>query len=104
MLLSRQLASCRIFATRRTCRVRLPYKHYSQRAPRLEQPFDILFFGRDEFSCLVLQELHKAQGRYLAKLLSVCINVFVDVWEQLALVTQPDMKTGRRGSILSICG
>jgi hypothetical protein len=27
-------------------------------------PFDILFFGRDEFSCTVFRELHAAPGMY----------------------------------------
>ncbi|KAI0739117.1 Formyltransferase [Daedaleopsis nitida] len=49
-------------------------------------PFKVLFFGRDEFSCTVLQQL------LLAK----------DVWREIQVVTQPDTKTGRRGSKLSI--
>ncbi|PCH35390.1 Formyltransferase [Wolfiporia cocos MD-104 SS10] len=46
----------------------------------------ILFLGRDEFSCLVLEQLYRNK----------------DVWEELVIVTQPDVKTGRRGSKLSI--
>ncbi|KAI0676524.1 Formyltransferase [Trametes maxima] len=49
-------------------------------------PFKVLFFGRDEFSCGVLHQLLKAQ----------------DVWQDIQVVTQPDTKTGRRGSKLSI--
>ncbi|TBU22191.1 Formyltransferase [Dichomitus squalens] len=48
--------------------------------------FDILFFGRDEFSCLVLQQLLTAK----------------DVWQDIQIVTQPDTKVGRRGSKLSV--
>ncbi|KAK7680183.1 hypothetical protein QCA50_016692 [Cerrena zonata] len=48
--------------------------------------FDILFLGRDEFSCLVLQHLYDAH----------------DVWKTIRVVTQPDMKVGRRGSQLAI--
>ncbi|KZT01238.1 Formyltransferase [Laetiporus sulphureus 93-53] len=42
--------------------------------------------GRDEFSCLVLEQLYRAR----------------DVWTELLVVTQPDVKTGRRGSQLSV--
>ncbi|RDX47192.1 Formyltransferase [Lentinus brumalis] len=49
-------------------------------------PFKVLFFGRDEFSCLVLKELLGAK----------------DVWQNIQVVTLPDVKTGRRGSKLSI--
>ncbi|KAI0822920.1 Formyltransferase [Trametes gibbosa] len=48
--------------------------------------FKILFFGRDEFSCGVLQQVLQAK----------------DVWRDIQVVTQPDTKTGRRGSKLSI--
>ncbi|EPQ52095.1 Formyltransferase [Gloeophyllum trabeum ATCC 11539] len=51
-----------------------------------EEPFKVLFLGRDEFSCLVLEQLHKAK----------------DVWQELEIVTQPDEKVGRRGSQLSV--
>ncbi|CAL1699743.1 unnamed protein product [Somion occarium] len=50
------------------------------------QAFDILFLGRDEFSCLVLEELHHAP----------------DVWSTIQIATQPDMRVGRRGSKLAI--
>ncbi|KDQ58671.1 hypothetical protein JAAARDRAFT_128748 [Jaapia argillacea MUCL 33604] len=50
------------------------------------EPFKILFFGRDEFSCQVLRELYSAR----------------ELWQSIAVVTQPDEKTGRRGSQLSI--
>ncbi|PPQ96909.1 hypothetical protein CVT26_005895 [Gymnopilus dilepis] len=42
--------------------------------------------GRDEFSCLVLKELHAAQ----------------DVWKDITIATLPDVHVGRRGSVLSI--
>ncbi|KAG6897283.1 hypothetical protein C0992_002823 [Termitomyces sp. T32_za158] len=48
--------------------------------------FNILFMGRDEFSCLVFRELYAAR----------------DVWDNLIIATNPDEKTGRRGSQLSI--
>ncbi|EPS95268.1 hypothetical protein FOMPIDRAFT_1038584 [Fomitopsis schrenkii] len=48
--------------------------------------FKILYLGRDEFSCVVLEELHKA----------------TDVWQELAIVTTPDVKVGRRGSKLAV--
>ncbi|KAF8805203.1 Formyltransferase [Phlegmacium glaucopus] len=52
----------------------------------LGRQFRILFMGRDEFSCLVLEELFKAR----------------DVWEEIIIATQPDMYVGRRKSILSV--
>ncbi|KAG5336919.1 hypothetical protein C0989_011517 [Termitomyces sp. Mn162] len=42
--------------------------------------------GRDEFSCIVFRELYAAK----------------DVWDDLVIATNPDEKTGRRGSQLSI--
>lgn len=36
------------------------------------EAFRILFFGRDEFSCLVLEQLHAAEGP------SSCLLAFVD--------------------------
>lgn len=51
-----------------------------------KRPFDILFFGRDEFSCNVFKQLHDAR----------------DVWQSISIATNPDVKTGRRGSHLSI--
>ncbi|KAF8830578.1 hypothetical protein HHX47_DHR2001086 [Lentinula edodes] len=44
----------------------------------------ILFMGRDEFSCLVLQELHRS-----------------DVWQEIHIATNPDEKVDR-GSRLSV--
>ncbi|KAL1946221.1 hypothetical protein VTO73DRAFT_15348 [Trametes versicolor] len=52
----------------------------------LHDAFKILFFGRDEFSCGVLRQVLEAK----------------DVWQEIQVVTQPDTKTGRRGSKLSI--
>ncbi|KAF5311162.1 hypothetical protein D9619_007829 [Psilocybe cf. subviscida] len=48
--------------------------------------FRILFMGRDEFSCRVLERLHKSD----------------DVWQELTIATQPDVHVGRRGSVLSV--
>ncbi|KAG5650705.1 hypothetical protein H0H81_011311 [Sphagnurus paluster] len=48
--------------------------------------FKILFLGRDEFSCHVFRELHAAR----------------DVWDDIVIATNPDEKTGRRGSQLSV--
>ncbi|KAH9917648.1 Formyltransferase [Epithele typhae] len=45
------------------------------------EPFKVLFFGRDEFSCVVMQQLLQAK---------------VNVWQDIQVVTQPDMKIGRR--------
>ncbi|KAI0732728.1 Formyltransferase [Fomitopsis betulina] len=58
---------------------------YHSRSPSQEL-FKVLYLGRDEFSCLVLEELHRAK----------------DVWQELAIVTTPDIKVGRRGSKLAV--
>lgn len=58
------------------------YHHGSSAHP----PFKILFLGRDQFSCLVLNELHAAR----------------DVWDEISVATHPDQRTGRRGTLLSI--
>ncbi|KAJ7599065.1 formyl transferase [Mycena floridula] len=60
-------------------------KHFSVSANCLDK-FKILFLGRDEFSCLVLQQLYQAQ----------------DVWNYIAVATNPDELVSRRGSQLSI--
>ncbi|KIP07267.1 hypothetical protein PHLGIDRAFT_512578 [Phlebiopsis gigantea 11061_1 CR5-6] len=72
--------------TQRCTRLHARYSTRPTQTPPPRRPFDILFFGRDEFSCLVLQQLYAAQ----------------DVWQQMWIATQPDMKTGRRGSVLSV--
>ncbi|KAG1776786.1 Formyltransferase [Suillus placidus] len=75
----------RINSTRRRLFINCLNAHfYSSNAAK--KPFDILFFGRDEFSCKVFKQLHDAQ----------------DVWQSISIATNPDVKTGRRGSHLSI--
>ncbi|OCH89234.1 Formyltransferase [Obba rivulosa] len=53
---------------------------------RTSDVFKVLFLGRDEFSCVVLEQLYAAS----------------DVWDEISAVTQPDVKTGRRGSQISV--
>ncbi|KAG1823378.1 Formyltransferase [Suillus subaureus] len=60
--------------------------HFYTGSNAAKKPFDILFFGRDEFSCKVFKQLHAAR----------------DVWQSISIATNPDVKTGRRGSHLSI--
>ncbi|KAH7887018.1 Formyltransferase [Phlebopus sp. FC_14] len=50
------------------------------------EPFRILFCGRDLFSCAVFRELHKAK----------------DVWNNIYIATNPDLKVGRNRSRLDI--
>ncbi|KAG2069183.1 Formyltransferase [Suillus decipiens] len=77
--------SVRVNSTRRRPAIKcLNAYFYSSNAAK--KPFDILFFGRDEFSCNVFKQLHDAQ----------------DVWQSISIATNPDVKTGRRGSHLSI--
>ncbi|KAF8342824.1 formyl transferase [Cantharellus anzutake] len=61
-----------------------PFRLYatSLTKPRL----NILFLGRDLFSCLNLKILHDAS----------------DVWESIHVVTTPDKRVGRRGKDLSV--
>ncbi|KAI0697051.1 Formyltransferase [Cytidiella melzeri] len=60
-------------------------RRYTQSAGKYLNPFEVLYFGRDEFSRTVLEELYAAK----------------DVWQDISIVTQPDMKVGRRGSQVS---
>ncbi|KAH9036201.1 formyl transferase, partial [Lactarius pseudohatsudake] len=55
-------------------------------ARRYHQRFDILYFGRDEFSCRVFEKLHNAP----------------DVWQNLIIATQPDQLIGRKRDVLSV--
>ena len=63
--------------------------------------------GRNEFSCLVLEEpwLFKARVcldevmKFLQELYFLSLIKLVDVWE-IIIATQPDMYVGRRKSIL----
>lgn len=67
--------------------------------------FKILFMGRDEFSCLVFRELYAARGKLFLSHAQHCIAFtwVPDVWDRIVIATNPDEKTGRRGSQLSIC-
>lgn len=77
--------SVRVNSTRRRLLIKCLNAHfYSSTAAK--KPFDILFFGRDEFSCNIFKQLHDAR----------------DVWKSISIATNPDVKTGRRGSHLSI--
>ncbi|KAH8084329.1 Formyltransferase [Cristinia sonorae] len=49
-------------------------------------PFKVLFFGRDEFSCVVLDHLYSAR----------------EIWSSIDVVTTPDIRIGRRGSKLAV--
>ncbi|KAI0087412.1 Formyltransferase [Irpex rosettiformis] len=66
--------------------LRRRYVHGSIEGTTNTSPFEILYFGRDEFSCIVLEQLYAAE----------------DVWRNISIVTQPDVKVGRRSSQLSI--
>ncbi|KAI8976661.1 Formyltransferase [Trametes punicea] len=78
--MQRSLRTCVTFQRARRVDTRRVARSYSI------EPFQLLFFGRDEFSCAVLRQVLEAK----------------DVWRDIQVVTQPDAKTGRRGSKLSI--
>ncbi|THH17603.1 hypothetical protein EUX98_g9096 [Antrodiella citrinella] len=61
-------------------------KHNAYSTRALADPFKILFLGRDEFSCVVLEHLYFAR----------------DVWQSMDVVTTPDIRVGRRGSKLAV--
>ncbi|EGO29606.1 hypothetical protein SERLADRAFT_359551 [Serpula lacrymans var. lacrymans S7.9] len=65
---------------------RLFHSEGGRRGTEHRQPFDILYFGRDDFSCRTLDHLHSAR----------------DVWRSIHIVTNPDVKRGRRGAELSV--
>ncbi|TFK46837.1 Formyltransferase [Heliocybe sulcata] len=79
------LVKCNNARYARSTKVFSQHVRYLQQAAS-SQPFRILFLGRDNFSCLVLEALHNAK----------------DVWQELAIVTHADEKVGRRGSQLSV--
>ncbi|KAN0127396.1 Formyltransferase [Lactarius tabidus] len=66
--------------------VRVRTLHRRLLARRYHQRFNILYFGRDEFSCRVFEKLHNA----------------TDVWQNLTIATQPDQLIGRRRDTLSV--
>ena len=81
--------------------------------PVPKRKFDILFWGRDEFSCIALQRLYDASERWIDSLLSQntewCLILFLPskkdhLWNTLAVVTTPDTRVIRRGSKIVECG
>ncbi|KAF8270430.1 formyl transferase [Lactarius quietus] len=66
--------------------VRIRTPHQRLLARRYHQRFNILYFGRDEFSCRVFEKLYNA----------------TDVWQNLTIATQPDQFIGRKRDVLSI--
>ena len=66
---------------------------------------EVMFMGRDEFSCLVLEELFRAKGEscWSHSLGSLLRCVFTDVWNRIHVVTYPDTYTGRRHSKCNVC-
>ena len=80
-------------------------RQYHHQAP--SQRFNILYFGRDEFSCQVLEILYSATGMVpltLGSLIKTRIDTSspTDVWQNLLIATQPDQMIGRKRDILSI--
>lgn len=45
----------------------IPRGYHSQSSS--QELFKILYLGRDEFSCVVLEELHKATGTHLTSVI-----------------------------------
>ncbi len=77
-------------------------RHNHNQAP--SQRFNILYFGRDEFSCQVLEELYTATGSTFFSLHPPRIDAsgLADVWQNLLIATQPDQMIGRKRDILSV--
>ncbi|KAI0002128.1 formyl transferase [Russula compacta] len=63
---------------------RLARQYHNLSSP--PQRFDILYFGRDEFSCTVFETLYCA----------------TDVWQNLLIATLPDQMIGRMRDVLSV--
>lgn len=78
---------------------RLARQYHSQ-----AQRFNILYFGRDEFSCQVLEILYSATGMTTTRSSERRIDTSspTDVWQNLLIATQPDQMIGRKRDILSI--
>jgi methionyl-tRNA formyltransferase len=75
-----------------------------------DEKFNILFCGRDEFSCVVLERLYRAnrvssplpfqtQKKHGVDLI-LCM---IDLWNELHVLTTPDMMVGRDKKELSLC-
>ena len=77
-------------------------RQYHNQAP--SQRFNILYFGRDEFSCQVLQKLYRATGMTFLRPFQLEIDTSspTDVWQNLLIATQPDQMIGRKRDILSV--
>jgi methionyl-tRNA formyltransferase len=82
-------------------------RQFHNQAP--SQRFNILYFGRDEFSCEVLEKLHSATGATFplssGPLPRTRIDASspADVWQNILIATQPDQMIGRKRDILSVC-
>jgi hypothetical protein len=82
---------------------RLARQYHNQALP---QRFNILYFGRDEFSCQVFEELYNATGSTFPLSLGLPrtdASSPADVWQNLLIATQPDQMIGRKRDILSVC-
>ena len=71
--------------------------------------FDILFWGRDEFSCTALQRLYEASERVTRMASSHKMTSHFQLkkdylWRTLVVVTTPDTQVTRRGSTIVECG
>ncbi|KAI0266494.1 Formyltransferase [Gloeopeniophorella convolvens] len=84
------LLRVRVLPTLRTkTPARSPSSCSTRRYHRVRQPgelFNILYFGRDEFSCQVFEKLHQAR----------------DVWKSITVATHPDQMIGRKRDLLSV--
>lgn len=79
-------------------------RQYHSQAP--SQRFNILYFGRDEFSCQVLEKLYTATGSTFplsrGPRTRTDASSPADVWQNLLIATQPDQMIGRKRDILSV--
>lgn len=42
-------------------------------------------------------------NRVVFKIFKLIVNANTDVWKEIIVVTQPDVRTGRRGAELAVC-
>jgi hypothetical protein len=93
----------------RVDRLAREYHNHNHNLSSASQRFDILYFGRDEFSCQVFEKLYSATGRVNSLVACHAPQIAeravwtADVWHNLLIATQPDQMVGRKRDVLSVC-
>ncbi|KAF8842971.1 hypothetical protein BDN67DRAFT_965151, partial [Paxillus ammoniavirescens] len=76
----------RLSCTRHYSSVNTPFTSSPSSQPSIQEPFTILFCGRDAFSCAVFKEVHKSKGELLCQ--KFCLTK--GVWKHRTLEDDPE--------------